>query len=242
VNVVLLRNSAPRPVPVTNWPTVSGTPINSTVLNVRSNTRVVPSPSPVNAAAAALETLEPDASDPSTFLDLTRNVFLQALLAGNRRAASGAALEALRDAPSSSDVYIDLLQSALYEVGRLWESNRITVAEEHMATAVAQFVLGEIFPRLPSATERRGAAVVTGVEGEMHQIGAHMVADILQMRGWEARFLGTNAPHPAILQAIESTEAPLAVCGHIHESWGAESQIGPTRVLNLGPSGTPIEV
>jgi len=32
------------------------------------------------------------------------------------------------------------------------------------------------------------------------------------------------------------------VCGHIHESWGAESEIGPTRVINLGPSGTPIEL
>jgi Icc-related predicted phosphoesterase len=47
---------------------------------------------------------------------------------------------------------------------------------------------------------------------------------------------------PALLAAIEAKQPRLAVCGHIHESWGCESRIGPTPVRNLGPSGTWIEV
>lgn len=46
----------------------------------------------------------------------------------------------------------------------------------------------------------------------------------------------------AILAAIESKRPPLAVCGHIHQCWGQESRIGPTRVVNLGPGGTLLEV
>lgn len=46
----------------------------------------------------------------------------------------------------------------------------------------------------------------------------------------------------AILSAIESTRAPLAVCGHIHQCWGQESLVGETRVLNLGPDGILIEL
>ncbi len=46
----------------------------------------------------------------------------------------------------------------------------------------------------------------------------------------------------AILAAIEASEPDLAVCGHIHESWGGESQVGPTRILNLGPKGTVVDV
>ncbi len=53
---------------------------------------------------------------------------------------------------------------------------------------------------------------------------------------------GDHLGSTAILEAIEAKQPPLAVCGHIHESWGAESEIGPTRVLNLGPSGTAIEL
>jgi Icc-related predicted phosphoesterase len=53
---------------------------------------------------------------------------------------------------------------------------------------------------------------------------------------------GDHLGSQAILDAIEAKRPPLAVCGHIHESWGAESEIGPTHVLNLGPAGTPIEL
>jgi Icc-related predicted phosphoesterase len=47
---------------------------------------------------------------------------------------------------------------------------------------------------------------------------------------------------PALLRAIEEKRPRLAVCGHIHESWGCESQVGETPIRNLGPSGTWIEV
>jgi Icc-related predicted phosphoesterase len=53
---------------------------------------------------------------------------------------------------------------------------------------------------------------------------------------------GDHLGSQAILEAIEAKRPQLAVCGHIHESWGTESEIGPTRVMNLGPSGTAIEL
>ena len=53
---------------------------------------------------------------------------------------------------------------------------------------------------------------------------------------------GGNFGSPALLQAIEDKRPRLAVCGHIHESWGCESQIGPAPIRNLGPKGTWLEV
>lgn len=53
---------------------------------------------------------------------------------------------------------------------------------------------------------------------------------------------GDHFGSPALLQAIEQKRPRLAVCGHIHESWGCESQVGDTSVRNLGPKGTWIEV
>lgn len=53
---------------------------------------------------------------------------------------------------------------------------------------------------------------------------------------------GAHLGSQAILETIEAKRPQLAVCGHIHQCWGKESQIGPTRVLNLGPSGTVIEL
>jgi uncharacterized protein len=53
---------------------------------------------------------------------------------------------------------------------------------------------------------------------------------------------GGNFGSPALLRAIEEKRPRLAVCGHIHESWGCESTVGDTPVRNLGPKGTWLEV
>ena len=53
---------------------------------------------------------------------------------------------------------------------------------------------------------------------------------------------GDHFGSPALLRAIEQKAPRLAVCGHIHESWGCESRIGNSPVRNLGPKGTWIEV
>jgi len=53
---------------------------------------------------------------------------------------------------------------------------------------------------------------------------------------------GDHLGSAAILDAIESKQPTLAVCGHIHESWGAESKIGETPVVNLGPDGRMFDV
>jgi uncharacterized protein len=53
---------------------------------------------------------------------------------------------------------------------------------------------------------------------------------------------GDHFGSPALLAAIEEKRPRVAVCGHIHESWGCESQVGETPVRNLGPRGTWLEV
>ena len=52
----------------------------------------------------------------------------------------------------------------------------------------------------------------------------------------------THFGSPALLAAIEQKRPRLAVCGHIHESWGCEGEIDTTPLRNLGPTGTWIEI
>ncbi|HSF01838.1 MAG TPA: metallophosphoesterase, partial [Solirubrobacterales bacterium] len=53
---------------------------------------------------------------------------------------------------------------------------------------------------------------------------------------------GRHLGSEAVLRAIERRRPRLALCGHIHESWGRQSRIGPTPVINLGPEGAMLEV
>src|SRR4051794_35069469 len=51
----------------------------------------------------------------------------------------------------------------------------------------------------------------------------------------DANSEGGHFGSEALLAGIEARSPRLAVCGHIHESWGCESTIGATPVRNLGP-------
>lgn len=150
-------------------------------------------------AALAMAPESPD--EPA--LGLTAEVFLQAIVAGQRHAAVQIAKEALRSGMSLQDLYVDVFQPALYDVGARWESNRLSVAQEHVATAITQYVMAQIYqpPDVRTITTR-GRVVLTGVEGELHSVGAVMVGDLLETAGFEVRFLGSNLPVASILGVV----------------------------------------
>ena len=118
-------------------------------------------------------------------------------------------LDTLRQGHAVIDLYAGLLQGAMYRIGSLWEGNQITVAQEHMATAITQFVIAHLYPLIELPQSSRGSIVITGVQGEFHQVGANMVADVLEMSGFEVRFLGTDTPMNGVLDAIQEHEAGI---------------------------------
>ena len=155
--------------------------------------------------------LVPDSAAPENAgpLSLARRMFVQAIVSGGRKAALTIAEEALGHGASVQDLYADVFQDALYEVGRLWETNAITVAQEHMATAVTQYVMAHVFGRIQPPRVTRGVAIMTGVPGELHHVGALMVSDMLEANGWQVQFLGSNLPIPAVVAAIAEAKPEL---------------------------------
>ena len=136
-------------------------------------------------------------------------LYTDAALSGNRQPALNLLLEAIRQGPSVIEIYTEVLQYAMHRIGRLWEEGRITVAQEHMATAVTQFALANLYPLIEQPDVLRGKVVITGVAGEFHQVGSNMVADALEASGWDVQFLGTDTPERGVLDAIEQHQAAI---------------------------------
>lgn len=152
---------------------------------------------------------QPALAHDSAFVVSLRQDYLREILAGRRKIALELIMDAYRGGYPIHGLYMDIFQETLYEIGRLWETNRISVADEHMGTAITQYVMSYLYQHLEFSKERRGRLVITGIQSELHQVGANMVADILESDGWDTIFLGTNVSEDEILDSIRQHQADL---------------------------------
>ncbi len=138
--------------------------------------------------------------------------YFTALLQGDMRRCSAIVTGLIKNNTDIATLYTELFQKALYQVGELWEVNRISVAVEHLATAITERMLASVYPTLLSGVEANGRkALISCSVNEYHQIGARMVADIMETKGWDVCFLGANTPADGMLQMIE--ERPPEILG-----------------------------
>lgn len=135
---------------------------------------------------------------------------VKVLLSGDAPAARSEIRSARKGGASVEDVFLELVQPALYEIGSRWEQGRISAAQEHLASALVARILASLDEELPPGGDR--VAVVTTAPTETHEFGAWMVSDVLRAAGWGVRFLGSQLPVDEILYYLRLTRpAVLAV-------------------------------
>lgn len=104
-------------------------------------------------------------------------------------------------------IFIDeVVAPALVRIGHGWAQGSVSVAQEHMATAVFRRVLGWLF----RVYEVKGPAprlVVATPPGQQHEMGALMVAASAAAEGWYVTYLGPNLPVAELLNAALQTDA-----------------------------------
>ncbi len=137
--------------------------------------------------------------------------YLEAQLGGNRREALRLIVEdGLALGLSCQEVH-RVIGRAQQEIGRLWQEDRITVAQEHMATAISQVVLSHVYQYADAPSSNGKKVLVACVEGELHDFPARLVADSLDLAGFELRYLGASVPTEGLLRMIGEERPALLV-------------------------------
>ncbi|WP_026695249.1 cobalamin B12-binding domain-containing protein [Peribacillus kribbensis] len=95
-----------------------------------------------------------------------------------------------------AEAFLDIFTPAMRYIGDLWENNDISVADEHLATAVCDFVLSRLYPAKSSSSQAmlNKRAMFLCLEGEQHYLGLKMVSSLFEEAGWNTRYLGPNLP------------------------------------------------
>jgi methylmalonyl-CoA mutase cobalamin-binding domain/chain len=139
------------------------------------------------------------------------NQYLGALLATDRQRAQLLIRQALDSGLRIEDLYLQVFQPCQLEVGRLWQLRQASVGQEHYCTAVTQSIMGHLYQSMFHTPRLGHTAVIACVGNELHEMGARMVADFLELAGWNTIFLGANTPTSSIVQMANREHADL-VC------------------------------
>ncbi|MDS4069713.1 MAG: cobalamin-dependent protein [Candidatus Competibacter sp.] len=142
-------------------------------------------------------------------ISLLAHRYLQALMRGERHVASRLVLDAVTQGTPVKDIYLGVFQPCQREIGRLWQTNQISVAQEHYCTAATQWVMSQLYPYIFSGEKGAGRLVATCIAAELHEIGVRMVADFFEMEGWDTFYLGANTPTDSVLGALVERRADV---------------------------------
>lgn len=128
-----------------------------------------------------------------------------AVTAGDEYTAGDVVVRALGDGTDPESVLLDVIGAVQRRVGREWAANRLTVAQEHAATAINDRVIAAFGYVLKRPEPHLGRITVACVDGEWHAMPARLLSEVLRLRGFQVDYLGAQVPAPHLVAHLHRT-------------------------------------
>lgn len=169
--------------------------------------------------------------------------YLKFLIEADKKSAYDLIMSTVNTGVSIKDIYLKIFEVTQKETGRLWQMSKITVAQEHFITAATQMIMAHLYPYLFSSSNKENGIVVSCINGELHEIGARMVADLFEMEGWNSYYFGANTPQRSLVDAINLYKPKVvAISATMTFNISAVSELIQTIKKNSDTNGTKILV
>ena len=142
-------------------------------------------------------------------LEKRLRAYTDAVIRGSAKDADELVAAALADGVSPSALYLGVLVPSQAEVGRLWHAGIVSVPEEHAATQITLRQCDRIRAHFPAHPANGLRVVVASNDGDLHWLGARVVADFFHFDGWEVFFVGQGLPAGELLGYLEKQKPDL---------------------------------
>ncbi|MEV7085497.1 cobalamin-dependent protein [Streptomyces sp. NPDC093085] len=168
-----------------------------------------------------------------------------AVLAGDEHGAAATLFAALGDGVPAEAVLLELIAPVQHRIGAEWAANRITVAQEHAATAINDRALAALSLHRAAADDdrtgapARGRVLVACVDEEWHCLPARLVAEVLKLRGWTVDYLGAQVPTPHLINHIHQTGPDIVA---LSGSLATRLPLAHAAITAVQATGTPVLV
>jgi len=131
------------------------------------------------------------------------------IMVGEKNNARELLVDAIKKGENLRNIYLDVFDRTLREIGILWETNKIDVSIEHYFSEATQEIMSQINMIKPRGGNNGHTFLSFSIGGELHNIGIKMVSNLLEMDGWNTYFFGTNVPSQSLIKAIDYYNADI---------------------------------
>lgn len=133
------------------------------------------------------------------------------LVAGDERAAWWVVEASLAAGVSPPRCCTEVIGPAVAAVGEAWAAGTASVADQHLASAVAERLVVRLGSRFRPAGQTRGTVVVGAPPGEHHALAPRILANVVRWQRFAVLELGTDVPPEAFVVATGRASRCLAV-------------------------------
>lgn len=129
---------------------------------------------------------------------------LTAMINADRSAAAALVEQILASGCEPRQVIADILDPAIVRLGQLWEAETMSLAQNFVASKIAEDTLLRCIPDKSVNSHGKGAVVIGNIEDDFHSLGRKTVGLFLAAAGWEVHDLGNDVPAEELLaKALE---------------------------------------
>ncbi|MFB4314930.1 B12-binding domain-containing protein [Actinomadura sp. 21ATH] len=168
----------------------------------------------------------------------------EAVTSGDEATAADIAVAALDGGLDIEALLLDVIAPLQGRIGSEWAANRLSVAQEHLATAVNERVISALAHH-PSVRERQaarrrpGRVAVACIDGEWHALPARLVTEVLRLRGWRVDYLGAQVPTQHLVSYLHGT-GPAVIA--LSSSIATRLPAAHAAIVACRATGTPVMV
>lgn len=153
---------------------------------------------------SARSKLEEKIIDPPSHLEGSKLIYeatqyFHNILNGDLLIAENVIQELVDSGTNISTILEEIFIPVQKESGRLWQLNKITVADEHLITETTRRLLFKfsILEQAPDKNQKK--ILLAGIGGELHDMGILFVDTVLRHNGFQTVYLGANIPARQII-------------------------------------------
>jgi len=109
-----------------------------------------------------------------------------------------------------ADFFDKILRPVMVKIGKDWETGKLTIATEHVASNIAQTLVKIIMEQVSGAGNKKKVMLCVPV-GEEHHIGCDVLETYLTIKGFKVYNMGTSIPTESIIEFINMKKPDIVL-------------------------------